>query len=83
MFMPTAKKKPALLVSRGKISLGINQPKGPHDHAKPDTNTQTKMTTSFAEPFGMILADFKCTARILPIMDYIQKKKMNNDQSQK
>lgn len=34
MFELTAKAKPAVLVSTGKVSLGINHPSGPHDQAK-------------------------------------------------
>jgi hypothetical protein len=39
---------PADLVSRGKVSLGINHPRGPHDHAKADTKTHTINTITMA-----------------------------------
>lgn len=34
MLELTAKANPAVLVSTGNVSLGINQPRGPHDQAK-------------------------------------------------
>lgn len=48
MLVLTANAKPAVLVSKGNISVGINQPRGPHDHAKAITNTHTKNTTAIA-----------------------------------
>jgi len=42
---------PADRVSRGKISLGISQLRGPHDHANADTKMHTITTTNTAKPF--------------------------------
>lgn len=51
MFELTAKANPAVLVSIGNVSLGINQPRGPHDHAKDITNKHTSTTTIIACSF--------------------------------
>jgi hypothetical protein len=48
MLMHTVMLCPDDLVSSGKISLGINHPRGPHDHANADTNTQISTTTVIA-----------------------------------
>ena len=48
MLELTANAKPAVLVSRGKVSLGISQPRGPHDQAKDITNKHTRITTTVA-----------------------------------
>lgn len=44
MFVDTVIACPADRVSKGKISLGINHPKGPQDQAKEDTYTQINAT---------------------------------------
>ena len=41
---------PAERVSSGNISLGINQPSGPHDHANAATYVHIRNTTKFAPP---------------------------------
>lgn len=46
MFMLTVINKAELRVSSGNVSLGINQPRGPHDHAKPAKNKQIKQITA-------------------------------------
>ena len=68
MFMLTAQKKPAVLVSNGNISLGINHPKGPHDHAKPDTKKHIKNSTRYEYFFGKTSVDFKNAASIPPVI---------------
>lgn len=67
MFMLTAKKNPAVRVSRGKISLGINQPRGPQDQAKPDTKKQIKNTTMYAYNFGIWFVECKYFSRMTPV----------------
>lgn len=51
MFELTANANPNVLVSIGKISLGINYPSGPHDHAKDITNKHVNSTTNIAAAF--------------------------------
>lgn len=70
MLDTTAKAKPTVLVSRGKISLGINHPRGPHDHAKFATYTHTSITTQIAVPCPREFVAFRCTCRIDPIAVY-------------
>ncbi|KAH9618887.1 hypothetical protein KSS87_015598 [Heliosperma pusillum] len=45
MFELTEKAKPAVLVSTGKISLGMSHPSGPHDHANDITKLQEHLNT--------------------------------------
>ncbi|KAG9157350.1 hypothetical protein Leryth_004997 [Lithospermum erythrorhizon] len=52
MFELTAKANPAVLVSIGNVSLGINHPIGPHDHANDITNVHTRTTTT--APSGVL-----------------------------
>ena len=47
IFELTTNAKPAVLVCRGNVSLGINHPTGPRGHAKEETNTDTSTTTPF------------------------------------
>ena len=54
MLTDTLMDCPAERISRGKISLGTNQPSGPHDQAKPATYMQMKATTNPAYVFGML-----------------------------
>lgn len=42
MLTETLTACPAGLISNGQISLGTNQPNGPHDHANPATYTHMK-----------------------------------------
>lgn len=67
MFELTAKANPAVLVSIGKVSLGINQPRGPHDHAKDITNVHTSITTMAARVLSSEPVSFKWTCKIHPI----------------
>lgn len=67
MLELTAKEKPAALVWIGKISLGINQPRGPHDQAKPETKRQTKNTTKIAVVGSSVFERFNFKAKITPI----------------
>lgn len=52
MLTPTLILCPADLTSSGKISLGTNQPRGPHDHAKAATYMHMNVTTVIAYHFG-------------------------------
>lgn len=70
MLVPTAKKKPAFRTSNGKISLGINHPKGPHDHANPDTKKHIKTTTAVAYVGDIVFVVFNWVEIIPPITDY-------------
>ena len=70
MFMLTAQKKPAVLVSSGNISLGINHPSGPHDHAKPDTKKHIKNNTTYEYFLGKTFVVFKNVASIPPVTLY-------------
>ncbi|KAL2530545.1 Cyclic nucleotide-regulated ion channel family protein [Forsythia ovata] len=63
----TAKANPAVLVSRGKVSLGINQPSGPHDHAKDITYVQTSSTTIAARTLSSDPVSFKWKCRMNPM----------------
>lgn len=78
MLELTAKEYPAVLVSRGKVSLGINQPRGPHDHANPPTNTHTMTTTIKASPLGRSPVAFKSFIRIIPMIVCIYNKMSEN-----
>ncbi|KAH9620823.1 hypothetical protein KSS87_015130, partial [Heliosperma pusillum] len=55
MFELTEKANPAVLVSTGKISLGMSHPSGPHDHANDMTKVQVSKTTTIAGPFAIVL----------------------------
>jgi hypothetical protein len=46
MLVDTVMACPADLVSSGNISLGINHPSGPHDHANDDTYTHMNTTAN-------------------------------------
>lgn len=52
MFTETFTLCAAERISKGKISLGTNQPRGPHDHAKPATYMQMNSTTTIAYHLG-------------------------------
>lgn len=67
MFVLTAKAKPAVLVSIGKVSLGINHPRGPHDHANAMTNVHTKTTTTVANVLFNDPVSLKLVVNIIPI----------------
>lgn len=67
MFVLTAKAKPAVLVSIGNVSLGINHPKGPHDHANDMTYVHTRTTTIAANVLSNVPVSFKLTDKIPPI----------------
>ena len=51
MLTETVMLCPADRTSRGNISLGTSQPKGPQDHAKPATYVQTKNNTEAVNAF--------------------------------
>jgi hypothetical protein len=61
MFELTAEANPAVLVSRGNVSLGINQPRGPQDHAKDITNEHTCTTTMAACTLVRVLVVIKAS----------------------
>lgn len=48
-FTQTVTLWPAERVSNGNVSLGINHPSGPHDHANEETKVQTMTTTNVAK----------------------------------
>lgn len=73
MFVLTAKKKPAVRVSNGNISLGINQPRGPQDQAKPETKTQIKAITMYAYSLDIAFVEPNWLARITPVMHCIKR----------
>lgn len=81
MFTDTLMLCPADRISRGKISLGTNQPSGPHDHAKPATYAQMKSTMQPAYPLDRVATPLVpnftpikvptmiCTARVFGSID--------------
>ncbi|KAG5600965.1 hypothetical protein H5410_032335 [Solanum commersonii] len=67
MFVLTAKAKPAVLVSIGNVSLGINHPRGPHDQANDITYVHTRITTIVASVLSNVPVSFKLKDKIIPI----------------
>lgn len=67
MFTQTTILCPADLVSRGKSSLGTNQPKGPQDLPKAKTNKQRTTTRNMPIPFGSFTPCPNFRARVIPV----------------
>ncbi|KAL5701857.1 hypothetical protein ACHQM5_027149 [Ranunculus cassubicifolius] len=68
MLELTAKAKPIVLVSRGNVSLGINHPRGPHDHANAMTKTHTRNTIHNPSVLPIDPVAVKCSLRRIPII---------------
>ena len=66
-FTHTVTLCPADLVSRGNVSLGINHPRGPHDHAKADTKMHTINTTTMAVALESCWPSCNPVAKRIPI----------------
>lgn len=75
MLQHTANANPEVLVSTGKVSLGISQPSGPHDHANPITKAHTQITTIIASALSSDPSGFKSFNRITPMIPCLEKKK--------
>ncbi|KAK6796611.1 hypothetical protein RDI58_004312 [Solanum bulbocastanum] len=67
IFVLTAKAKPVVLVSIGNVLLGINQPRGPHDHANDITYVHTRSTTIIASVLSNVPISDKLVTKIAPI----------------
>ena len=70
MFELTAKAYPAVLVSRGKVSLGMSHPSGPHDHANPEMKKQMRKTTAKERSLSSSLVELSLTARMDPMQTW-------------
>lgn len=66
MFTHTTILWPADLVSRGKISVGTNQPRGPHDLPYPSTNKKITITRKILIPFDSSSPCPNFSARVTP-----------------
>ena len=69
-FTETTRPCPAERISIGKISLGTNQPSGPHDQAKPATKMQTKETTAAVSLLERTLVPPNFNPKIMPTITY-------------
>lgn len=67
LFVPTLNAKSVVLVSNRNVSLGINKPRGPHDHANNMTYVQTGNTTTDVSVLFNIPVSDKFVAKIAPI----------------